>query len=164
MKIKLLDKRLDLPSYATEGSAAIDLRACSYTAHNRTSGNIKLDHPANDFSKPYTIYEGGTLLVGTGISVDLGDEGIELAGLVLPRSGLGLQGIILGNSVGLIDTDYQGEIKVNLWNRGKEPFTIKALDRIAQLMFVPYYKPILEVAHSFEPTDRGSNGFGSTGI
>ncbi len=155
MKIKILDPRLSLPKYATEGSAAIDLRFVATLGGLCDINSVILE-------------PGDQILIGTGVALDMDDRRddplIKMAALVLPRSGLGSRGIILGNTIGLIDSDYQGEIKVCLWNRGTEDFFIRPLDRIAQLMFVPYFKPTFELVNEFEPTKRGAKGWGSTGI
>ena len=142
--VRLLDPRLQEspPHYATPGSAGLDLRAC-------LEGAIKL-HP------------GETTLVPTGIAIHLADPG--LAAMILPRSGLGHKhGIVLGNLVGLIDSDYQGEIMVSVWNRGKESFTLNPLDRIAQLVVVPVLQVAFNVVDEFNASQRGDGGFGSTG-
>jgi dUTP pyrophosphatase len=142
--VKILDARLaqSMPAYATPGSAGLDLRACIERA-------IEL--------KP-----GQTELVPTGMAVHLADAG--LAGVVLPRSGLGHQhGIVLGNLVGLIDSDYQGQIFVSLWNRGNEVFTLTPMQRIAQLVFVPVVQVQLNPVEAFLESGRGGGGFGSTG-
>ncbi|HEX8989248.1 MAG TPA: dUTP diphosphatase [Rhodocyclaceae bacterium] len=142
--VKILDPRLreNPPHYATPGSAGLDLRAC-------IEGPIKL-HP------------GETALVPAGIAIHLADPG--LAAMILPRSGLGhKQGIVLGNLVGLIDSDYQGEIFISTWNRGKEVFTLNPLDRLAQLVVVPVVQVAFNVVDSFEESHRGDGGFGSTG-
>jgi dUTP pyrophosphatase len=142
--VKVLDPRLEgiLPTYATPGSAGLDLRAC--TEH------------------VMTIEPGEASLIPTGIALHLADPG--LAALVLPRSGLGHKhGIVMGNLVGLIDSDYQGQILVSCWNRGKVPFLLNPLERIAQLVIVPVVQVAFNVVNDFEPSDRGSNGFGSTG-
>lgn len=142
--IRILDKRLNeqLPSYATPGSAGLDLRAC--------------------IEQPVTINPGETSLIPTGIAVHLGDTG--LAALVLPRSGLGHKhGIVLGNLVGLIDSDYQGQILVSCWNRGQTPFQLNPLERIAQLVVVPVIQVEFNKVDSFDQSRRGENGFGSTG-
>ena len=148
MKIKILES-VYIPKYATVGSAAIDLRACSIENNEQV---VVLD-PHHQIT------------FGTGIALDLESElgPFRVAGLILPRSGLGTRGIILGNSVGLIDSDYRGEIKVCLWNRSFEEVVIRKYDRIAQLIFIPYFKPELEVVSEFEETERGESGFGSTG-
>ena len=142
--IKVLDPRLErmLPAYATPGSAGLDLRAC-------------IEHVM-------TIEPGDANLVPTGIAMHLADSG--LAALVLPRSGLGHKhGIVMGNLVGLIDSDYQGQILVSCWNRSKIPFLLNPLERIAQLVIVPVVQVAFNVVDEFEQSDRGSNGFGSTG-
>ncbi len=142
--IRILDKRLNeqLPSYATPGSAGLDLRAC--------------------IEQPVTINPGETSLIPTGVAVHLGDTG--LAALVLPRSGLGHKhGIVLGNLVGLIDSDYQGQILVSCWNRGQTSFQLNPLERIAQLVVVPVIQVEFNKVDSFDQSHRGENGFGSTG-
>ncbi|MEW5889570.1 MAG: dUTP diphosphatase [Pseudomonadota bacterium] len=142
--IRILDPRLqdNPPHYATPGAAGLDLRAC-------IEGPVKL-HP------------GETQLIPTGIAIHLADPG--LAALILPRSGLGHKhGIVLGNLVGLIDSDYQGEIFVSTWNRGKETFTLNPLDRLAQLVVVPVLQVAFNVVDQFVESRRGAGGFGSTG-
>jgi dUTP pyrophosphatase len=142
--VKILDPRLraQLPAYATAGSAGLDLRAC--TEH------------------VMTIQPGETSLIPTGIAIHLADPG--LAAMVLPRSGLGHKhGIVLGNLVGLIDSDYQGQILVSCWNRGHTPFLLNPLERIAQLVIVPVVQVDFNVVDDFEQSHRGENGFGSTG-
>ena len=142
--VKLLDPRLKdaPPQYATSGAAGLDLRACIDTA-------IKL-HP------------GETHLIPAGIAIHLADPG--LAAMILPRSGLGHKhGIVLGNLVGLIDSDYQGEIFVSTWNRGHETFTINPMDRLAQLVVVPVVQVAFNVVDDFTQSQRGAGGFGSTG-
>jgi dUTP pyrophosphatase len=142
--LKVLDPRLErlLPAYATPGSAGLDLRAC-------------IQHVM-------TIESGEASLIPTGIAMHLADPG--LAALVLPRSGLGHKhGIVMGNLVGLIDSDYQGQILVSCWNRGKIPFLLNPLERIAQLVVVPVVQVAFNVVDEFEQSRRGSNGFGSTG-
>jgi dUTP pyrophosphatase len=142
--LKVLDPRLErlLPAYATSGSAGLDLRAC-------------IEHVM-------TIEPGEASLIPTGIAMHLADPG--LAALVLPRSGLGHKhGIVMGNLVGLIDSDYQGQILVSCWNRGKVPFLLNPLERIAQLVVVPVVQVAFNVVDEFEQSHRGSNGFGSTG-
>jgi dUTP pyrophosphatase len=142
--LKVLDPRLErlLPAYATPGSAGLDLRAC-------------IQHVM-------TIEPGEASLIPTGIAMHLADPG--LAALVLPRSGLGHKhGIVMGNLVGLIDSDYQGQILVSCWNRGKIPFLLNPLERIAQLVVVPVVQVAFNVVDEFEQSHRGSNGFGSTG-
>ena len=146
LQAKILDPRIGnefpLPQYATPGSAGLDLRAM-----------LKED----------TVLEPGqTLLIPTGLSVYIGDPG--LAALILPRSGLGHKhGIVLGNLVGLIDSDYQGEIMVSTWNRGRESFTLNPLDRLAQLVVVPVLQVAFNVVDEFAASERGAGGFGSTG-
>lgn len=144
--LKILDARLKdqryLPSYATAGSAGIDLRACIDVA--------------------LKIHPGETILVPTGIAVHLADPGY--AAMILPRSGLGHKhGIVLGNLVGLIDSDYQGEIFVSTWNRGHDSFTLNPLDRLAQLVVVPVVQVTFNVVDDFAASERGAGGFGSTG-
>ena len=142
--VRILDDRLrgQLPHYATPGSAGLDLRAC--------------------ISAPLTLAPGQTELVASGIAIHLGDPG--LAAVVLPRSGLGHKhGIVLGNLVGLIDSDYQGEILVSTWNRGAAPFTINPLERLAQLVVVPVVQVAFNVVEEFGASRRGAGGFGSTG-
>jgi dUTP pyrophosphatase len=142
--VKILDARLrdSLPHYATPGSAGLDLRAC--------------------IDKPLSLLPGETQLVPTGIAIHLADPG--LAAMILPRSGLGHKhGIVLGNLVGLIDSDYQGEIFVSTWNRGKDAFTLQPLDRLAQLVVVPVVQVGFNVVDDFEASHRGAGGFGSTG-
>ena len=146
LQAKILDPRLGtdfpLPAYATPGSAGLDLRAM-----------LKQD----------TVLEPGqTLLIPTGLSVYIGDPG--LAALILPRSGLGHKhGIVLGNLVGLIDSDYQGQIFVSVWNRGRASFTIQPMERIAQLVVVPVLQVGFNLVDSFDASTRGADGFGSTG-
>ena len=144
--LKILDARLEqdgyAPQYATAGSAGIDLRAC--------------------IDATLTIRPGETVLVPTGIAIHLSDPG--LAAMILPRSGLGHKhGIVLGNLVGLIDSDYQGQIFVSTWNRGQETFTLNPLDRLAQLVVVPVVQVAFNVVDEFPASDRGGGGFGSTG-
>ncbi len=144
LDLRILDPRLKdrLPQYATAGSAGLDLRAC-------------LDAPVK-------LHAGDTMLVSAGIAIHLDDPG--LAALIVPRSGLGHRhGIVLGNLVGLIDSDYQGEIFVSVWNRGRETFTLNPLDRIAQLVVVPVVQVSLNVVDEFPQSQRGAGGFGSTG-
>ena len=142
--LKVLDPRLErlLPTYATPGSAGLDLRAC-------------IEHVM-------TIEPGEASLIPTGIALHLADPG--LAALVLPRSGLGHKhGIVMGNLVGLIDSDYQGQILVSCWNRGKIPFLLNPLERIAQLVVVPVVQVEFAVVEDFAASARGAGGFGSTG-
>ena len=144
LDVRILDPRLrdQLPHYATAGSAGLDLRAC--------------------IDKPITLAPGQTELIPTGIAIHLDDPG--LAAVVLPRSGLGHKhGIVLGYLVGLIDSDYQGQIFVSTWNRGSAPFVINPLERLAQLVVVPVVQVKLNVVQDFAPSSRGSGGFGSTG-
>ncbi|WP_439536993.1 dUTP diphosphatase [Methyloversatilis sp.] len=141
---KILDPRLNdaLPAYATPGSAGLDLRAC--------------------IEATTTVHPGDTLLVPSGIAIHLADPG--LAAIVLPRSGLGHKhGIVLGNLVGLIDSDYQGQIFVSLWNRGDTPFVLQPMERIAQLVVVPVVQVQLRRVDTFDASERGEGGFGSTG-
>lgn len=146
--VKILDPRLKdasgefAPHYATPGAAGLDLRAC--------------------LQAPLQILPGDTHLVPTGMAIHLADPG--LAAMILPRSGLGHKhGIVLGNLVGLIDSDYQGEIFVSTWNRGRERFTLNPLDRLAQLVVVPVLQVAFNVVDEFEESHRGQGGFGSTG-
>lgn len=142
--VKILDERIkDLPpAYATPGSAGMDLRAC--------------------IDVPLKVQPGETHLVPAGIAIHIADPG--LAAMILPRSGLGHKhGIVLGNLVGLIDSDYQGEIFVSLWNRSKEAFTLNPLDRLAQLVVVPVVQVKFNVVKEFGESHRGDGGFGSTG-
>lgn len=146
LQLKVLDDRLGdqfpLPDYATEGSAGLDLRAM-------------LDAPAD-------LEPGQTLLIPTGMAIHIGDP--SLAAVILPRSGLGHKhGIVLGNLVGLIDSDYQGQLFVSCWNRGAEPFRIEVGERIAQLVLVPVVRAAFEVVDEFVETDRGAGGFGHSG-
>ena len=142
--MKILDERLrgQLPQYATSGSAGLDLRAC--------------------VDAPVTLAPGQTELIPTGVAIHLADPG--LAAVVLPRSGLGHKhGIVLGNLVGLIDSDYQGQIFVSTWNRGSAPFVVKPMERIAQLVVVPVVQVGFNVVEEFGTSRRGAGGFGSTG-
>ena len=144
LDVKILDARLRevLPQYSTAGAAGLDLRAC--------------------IDKPLTIPAGAAELVPSGIAIHLADPGI--AAVVLPRSGLGHKhGIVLGNLVGLIDSDYQGQVMVSVWNRSQQAFTINPMDRIAQLVVVPVVQVRLNVVEEFSATERGAGGFGSTG-
>ncbi|SFL85685.1 dUTP diphosphatase [Marinobacter zhejiangensis] len=145
-QVRVLDPRIGdtipFPEYATEGSAGLDLRAC--------------------LDQPLTLEPGQTELLKTGLSIHIADPG--LAAMILPRSGLGHKhGIVLGNLVGLIDSDYQGELMVSCWNRGHTTFTIDVGERIAQLVLVPVVQADFELVESFEASDRGAGGFGSTG-
>lgn len=144
--LKILDPRIGtefpLPMYATEGSAGLDLRAL--------------------IDVPLTVKAGETVLIPTGISLYIADP--ALAAVILPRSGLGHKhGIVLGNLVGLIDSDYQGPLMVSLWNRSEQDFTVNVGDRIAQLLFVPVVQATFRVVQSFEQTERGEGGFGHSG-
>jgi dUTP pyrophosphatase len=142
--LKVLDSRMAecLPAYATPGSAGLDLRAC-------TEG-------------PLVIEPGQAALIPTGIALHIGDPG--LAAMILPRSGLGHKhGIVLGNLVGLIDSDYQGPLMVSCWNRGQAAFTVQPMDRIAQLIIVPVVQARFRQVQEFNASDRGEGGFGSTG-
>ena len=142
--LKVLDARLadQLPAYATPGSAGLDLRAC--------------------VDAPLTIGPGQTVLIPTGLSIHIADPG--LAAMILPRSGLGHKhGIVLGNLVGLIDSDYQGALMVSCWNRSATAFTLQPLERIAQLVIVPVVQARFRVVADFGASDRGAGGFGSTG-
>ncbi|BAP88973.1 deoxyuridine 5'-triphosphate nucleotidohydrolase [Burkholderiales bacterium GJ-E10] len=144
LSIRILDDRLHAapPAYATPGSAGIDLRACIADALSLAPGESRL--------------------VPAGIAIHLADPG--LAAVILPRSGLGHRhGIVLGNLVGLIDSDYQGQIMVSLWNRSAEPYRIEPMERIAQLVVIPVQQVRLEVVDGFEESTRGEGGFGSTG-
>jgi dUTP pyrophosphatase len=144
LDVKILDQRLrdNVPHYATAGAAGLDLRAC--------------------IDAPIELRPGATELVPSGIAIHLTDPG--LAAMVLPRSGLGHKhGIVLGNLVGLIDSDYQGQIFVSLWNRGGSAFTLNPLERIAQLVVVPVLQVQLNVVEDFAASERGAGGFGSTG-
>lgn len=146
IKLKILDKRIGsefpTPSYATDGSAGLDLQAC--------------------VEQQLTVAPGETHLIPTGISIFIDDP--TLAAVILPRSGLGHKhGIVLGNLVGLIDSDYQGPLMVSLWNRGDKQFNIEPGDRIAQLVFVPVVQAKFEIVDEFTQTERGEGGFGHTG-
>lgn len=144
--VKILDQRLGkdfpLPTYATAGSAGLDLRAL--------------------IDSPMQVKAGETVLIPTGLSIYIADP--NLAAVILPRSGLGHKnGIVLGNLVGLIDSDYQGPLMVSLWNRSEQDFTIEVGDRIAQLVFVPVVQAEFNLVQDFEQTDRGAGGFGHSG-
>jgi len=144
LDVKILDERIReyLPQYSTSGSAGLDLRACT---------NEKM-----------TINPGDTVLIPTGLAINIADP--SYAAVILPRSGLGHKnGIVLGNLVGLIDSDYQGQLFVSIWNRGKETFELNPFDRIAQLVVIPVVKVDLNIVDDFEQTERGAGGFGSTG-
>jgi dUTP pyrophosphatase len=142
--LKILDERMRefLPVYATPGAAGLDLRAC--------------------LESPLTLEPGATALVPTGLAIHIGDPGY--AAMILPRSGLGHKhGIVLGNLVGLIDSDYQGQLMVSTWNRGDTAFTLQPMDRLAQMVIVPVAQVAFEVVEDFQASDRGAGGFGSTG-
>jgi dUTP pyrophosphatase len=142
--LKVLDARVaeTLPAYATPGSAGLDLRAC--------------------LDAPVVLAPGETTLVPTGLAIHIGDPG--LAAMILPRSGLGHKhGIVLGNLVGLIDSDYQGQLMVSVWNRGQSAFTIAPLERIAQMVIVPVVQATFRRVDEFDASHRGEGGFGSTG-
>ncbi len=142
--LKVLDARMaeQLPAYATPGSAGLDLRAC--------------------LDEAITLEPGQTTLIPTGLAIHIGDPG--LAALILPRSGLGHKhGIVLGNLVGLIDSDYQGQLMVSCWNRGQTRFVIEPMERIAQLVLVPVVQATFRRVEDFDATERGEGGFGSTG-
>ena len=146
IQLKILDERIGkdipLPAHATEGSAGMDLRAC--------------------IDETITLNPGDTELIPTGIAIHIADPG--LAATILPRSGLGHKhGIVLGNLVGLIDSDYQGQLFVSCWNRGDKSFTIEVGDRIAQLVFVPVVQADFDVVDEFDASDRGEGGFGHSG-
>ena len=142
--LKILDPRMaeQLPTYATPGSAGLDLRAC--------------------LDQPLVLEPGQAQLIPTGLSIHIGDPG--LAAMILPRSGLGHKhGIVLGNLVGLIDSDYQGPLMVSCWNRGSTAFTVQPMERIAQLVIVPVVQAAFRVVSDFGASERGEGGFGSTG-
>ena len=144
LEVKILDERVRpmLPHYATPGAAGLDLRAC--------------------IEKEMILNAGESQLVPTGIAIHVADP--KYAAVILPRSGLGAKnGIVLGNLVGLIDSDYQGPLMVSLWNRGKSAFTVQPMDRVAQLIVVPVTQVELEVVEDFAASARGAGGFGSTG-
>lgn len=146
IQLKILDSRLNgefpLPDYATAGSAGVDLRAC--------------------VDEPVTLEPGSTELIPSGIAVHISDP--ALAAVILPRSGLGHKhGIVLGNLVGLIDSDYQGQVFVSCWNRGREAFVIEPGSRLAQMVFVPVVQAEFEIVEEFTASDRGAGGFGHTG-
>ncbi|MGB5224316.1 MAG: dUTP diphosphatase [Arenicellales bacterium] len=146
IQLKILDQKIGqtipLPEHATDGSAGVDLRAC--------------------LDEALVIKPGETHLIGTGISIHIGNPGY--AAMLLPRSGLGHKhGIVLGNLVGLIDSDYQGELKVSCWNRGDTEFTVKPGERICQMVIVPVVQAEYEIVQEFDASDRGEGGFGHTG-
>ena len=142
--VKVLDQRMaeQLPAYATPGSAGLDLRAC--------------------LDEPLVLQPGHSALIPTGLSIHIGDPG--LAAMLLPRSGLGHKhGIVLGNLVGLIDSDYQGPLMVSCWNRGQAAFTVQPMERIAQMVIVPVVQASFRRVEEHDPSHRGEGGFGSTG-
>jgi len=144
VELKVLDERMRerLPAYATPGSAGLDLRAC--------------------LDEDLTLVPGQTELVPTGLAIHVADP--SFAALILPRSGLGHKhGIVLGNLVGLIDSDYQGQLMVSCWNRGNKPFTLEPFERLAQLVIVPVVQAGFTVVDEFASSERGADGFGSTG-
>ncbi|HAY54642.1 MAG TPA: dUTP diphosphatase [Gammaproteobacteria bacterium] len=145
LKFKRLDPRVGtnwpIPEVGTPGSAGVDLRAC--------------------LDEPVTLAPGETILIGTGIAIHLEDPGF--CAMILPRSGLGHRGLVLGNLIGLIDSDYQGELKISTWNRGQEPQTIEPGDRIAQMVITPVIQPTFIEVDDFESSSRGEGGFGHTG-
>jgi len=146
VQLKILDPRIGsefpLPHYATDGSAGMDLRAC--------------------LDESLEISPGQTILIPTGIAIHIGDP--SLAAVLLPRSGLGHKhGIVLGNLVGLIDADYQGQVFVSCWNRGQAPFTIEVGERIAQMVFVPVTQVTFDIVEEFDMSARGAGGFGHSG-
>lgn len=146
IQLKILDKRIGkefpVPHYATSGAAGLDLRAC--------------------IEAPLTIMPGDVMLIDTGIAIHIADQ--SMAATILPRSGLGHKhGIVLGNLIGLIDSDYQGPLMISCWNRGKGSYTIEPGERIAQLVILPVLRAEFEVVPEFEETDRGEGGFGSSG-
>jgi len=144
IELKLLDARMaeHLPAYATPGSAGLDLRAC--------------------LDAPLVLAPGGAALIPTGLAIHIGDPG--LAAMLLPRSGLGHKhGIVLGNLVGLIDSDYQGPLMVSCWNRGTQAYTVQPMERIAQMVIVPVVQAVFRRVDEFEASARGQGGFGSTG-
>lgn len=146
IQLKVLDERIGkdipLPEHATEGSAGMDLRAC--------------------IDDPFTLQPGDTELIPTGIAIHISDP--KLAATILPRSGLGHKhGIVLGNLVGLIDSDYQGQLFVSVWNRGDKDFTIEVGDRIAQLVFLPVVQVDFDLVEDFDDSERGEGGFGHSG-
>ena len=145
LKFTRLDPRVGtnwpIPEVGTPGSAGVDLRAC--------------------LDEPVTLAPGETILIGTGIAIHLEDPGF--CAMILPRSGLGHRGLVLGNLVGLIDSDYQGELKISTWNRGQEPQTIEPGDRIAQMVITPVIQPTFIEVDDFESSSRGEGGFGHTG-
>lgn len=146
IQLKILDSKIGdtipLPTYATDGSAGLDLRVC--------------------ITEPIQIAPQETVLLPTGLSIYIADP--KLAAVILPRSGLGHKhGIVLGNLVGLIDSDYQGELKISCWNRGQDLFTVNPGERIAQLVFIPVVQAAFEIVSEFKESERGEGGFGSSG-
>lgn len=144
IQLKILDKRIadQLPRYATDGSAGLDMRAC--------------------IDEAITLKAGESALIPTGLAIHLADP--KMAAVLLPRSGLGHKnGIVLGNLVGLIDSDYQGEVKVSLWNRSNTDFVVEPFARIAQMVIIPVIQAAFEVVDEFDESERGAGGFGSTG-
>lgn len=146
VQLKILDKRvgstIPLPTYTTSGSAGLDLRAC--------------------LDAPLQLAAGETAMIPTGFAIHM--QASDMAAIILPRSGLGHKhGIVLGNLVGLIDSDYQGEIKISCWNRAADHFTIQPGDRIAQLVFVPILQVQFQIVETFDASERGEGGFGSSG-
>ena len=144
INLKIIDQRMkdQLPAYATAGSAGLDLRAC--------------------IDQEITLAPGQTELIPTGLAIHIDNPGY--AAMILPRSGLGHRhGIVLGNLVGLIDSDYQGELMISTWNRGSEEFVLKPMERLAQLVVVPVHQVQFRLVDDFDQSDRGAGGFGSTG-
>ncbi len=144
ISVKIIDPRMrdQLPAYATPGSAGLDLRAC--------------------IDAPLTIAAGATVLIPTGLAIHISDPGY--AAMILPRSGMGHKhGIVLGNLVGLIDSDYQGQLMISTWNRGSADFSLAPMERLAQLIIVPVLQVGFEVVDEFDSSERGGAGFGSTG-
>ena len=146
IQLKILDSRLGsefpLPHYATDGSAGMDMRAC--------------------LDEPLELAPGDTHLIPTGLAIHVADSG--LAAVLLPRSGLGHKhGVVLGNLVGLIDSDYQGQVFVSCWNRGKKPFIVEPGERIAQMVIVPVVRAEFDIVEDFDTSERGAGGFGHTG-
>ncbi|QPT40463.1 Deoxyuridine 5'-triphosphate nucleotidohydrolase [Oligella ureolytica] len=144
INLKIIDQRMkdQLPAYATAGSAGLDLRAC--------------------IDQEITLAPGQTELIPTGLAIHIDNPGY--AAMILPRSGLGHKhGIVLGNLVGLIDSDYQGELMISTWNRGSEEFVLKPMERLAQLVVVPVHQVQFRLVDDFDQSDRGAGGFGSTG-
>ena len=142
--LKIMDPRMKefMPEYATPGSAGLDLRAC--------------------IDVPVTLEPGATVLIPTGLAIHIGDP--RYAAMILPRSGMGHKnGIVLGNLVGLIDSDYQGQLMVSTWNRGQKAFTLQPMERLAQLVIVPVLQVGFNIVEEFEQSERGAGGFGSTG-